>query len=98
MTIPLRALAGTVVLTGALCLTATGTAQAVPGSFTCPSTSFHPAVGGLDTLGCLGGPYNADSGTVTNTTTQVRYRCGHLDVLPLGSFLYQVHGSLCTQL
>lgn len=83
-------------LTGALCLTATGSAQAISGSFTCGLTSYNPANGTVTTTPCWGGPGNATSGTITDDTTQARYECGRLDVTPFGSFLYQVRGYQCT--
>ena len=95
MNLSLRALASTVVLTGGLCLTATGTAQAISGSFTCPIVSYNP-VGTVHGSVCTGGPGNATSGTVTNSNTQARHRCDRLDVDPFGSFFYQVRGTQCT--
>jgi hypothetical protein len=96
MSLSLRALASTVVLSGALCLTATGTAQAVSGSFTCPLTGYNPVNGSVSTSICQGGPADATSGTITNSTTQARYRCARLYVTQFGSFFYGVSGLQCT--
>jgi hypothetical protein len=85
-------------LSGALCLTATGTAQAVSGDFTCGLTSYNPSTGTVTTTICWGGPANATSGTITDNTTNARYRCATLLVQPFGSFFYLVDGLRCTQL
>jgi hypothetical protein len=94
----LRALAGTIVLSGALCVTATGTAQATSGTFACPHTNYNPATTTVSTILCTGGPANATSGTITDQTTQAFYDCGYLSVTPFGSFFSLVTGTRCTPL
>jgi hypothetical protein len=96
MKLSFRAMASTVVLSGALCLTATGTAQAINGNFTCAYTSYKPSAGSVSTSICWGGPGDATSGTLTDDNTQARYQCGGLLVTPFGSFYYRIVGSQCT--
>jgi hypothetical protein len=96
MSLSLRALASTALLTGALCMTATGTAQAISGSFTCPYTSYNPATGSVTTTLCQGGPASATSGTITNTGTGARYQCDYLHATAVGSFFYMLTASQCT--
>src|SRR4051794_21955834 len=58
----LGALASVLVLSGALCLATTGTAQAISGNFSCGLTTYNPATGAVGPAFCGGGPVNATSG------------------------------------
>lgn len=98
MSLSFRALASTVVLSGALCLTATGTAQANSGSFTCAFASYDSISARVSTSFCQGGPGDATSGTITSNFTQARYWCDRLDVISWGSIFSEVRGSQCTPL
>ena len=97
MSISLRALAGTVLLTGALSLTTEGTGHAVSGSFNCGITSYNPGSGTVFGPLCTGGPNNATSGTIRNTSTiaPALYACDRLSVTTMGSFFVSVNGSRC---
>jgi hypothetical protein len=98
MSLSLRAIASTVVLSGALCLTATGTAHAISGSFTCAFATYNSANATVSTTPCMGGPGDATSGTITSNLTQARFRCDRLNVTPFGSYLYLVDGFQCVPL
>jgi hypothetical protein len=100
MSISLRALAGTVVLTGALSLTTTGTAHAISGSFTCGIASFNAVTGLVTGPLCTGGPVTATSGFITSTSAIApgHYRCDRLSATPMGSFFVSVNGSACVSI
>lgn len=94
----LSTLAGAALVSGALCLANTGTAQATSGDFACGLASFNPANQTVSTTLCTGGPANATSGTITDNHSHARFSCAKLTVEPFGSFVFMVRGQQCRQL
>lgn len=94
----LSTLAGAALVSGALCLTNVGTAQAISGNFACGFASLNPNNQTVSTTLCTGGPANATSGTITSNFDHARFSCARLTAEPFGSFFFMVFGQQCRQL